>query len=407
MCSQVIDVGPKDAILGILPLFHSLAQMANIMLPLSVGMRVVYLESMNTSELLRALQERDITVFACVPQFFYLILERIQKEVQQKGALVRCLFRAMLAVSTFGRKFGVNLGKVFFGRVHHMLGKRMRYLVTGGSRFDPAVGRQFEAMGFTMLQGYGMTETCGAASVTPPRDDVMGSVGKPLPGNEMKIFDGALSPEHGGASVGEVAFRGGIIMAGYYKRPDATAAMYRDGWLCSGDLGYRDADGNFFITGRKKDVIVLSNGKNIYPEEIEAHYLQSPNIKEICVLGIAERAGRALLRAPACRDRARLRSPSPRQDRQRRRYVALRNRGSVRKVAFDQARIELRDLAERPAPHQHPQDQAFRSRAARETRRRHASRSRRCLANCRPKKRNGCSGPMSAWRWASFRPPPN
>ncbi len=119
---EVIDVGPKDAILGILPLFHSLAQMANIMLPLSCGMRVVYLESMNTSELLRALQERDITVFACVPQFFYLILERIQKEVQQKGALVRSLFRAMLAVSRFARRFGVNLGKVFFGRVHHMLG---------------------------------------------------------------------------------------------------------------------------------------------------------------------------------------------------------------------------------------------------------------------------------------------
>jgi long-chain acyl-CoA synthetase len=288
---KVIDVGPKDAILGILPLFHSLAQMANIMLPLSAAMRVVYLESMNTSELLRALQERGITVFACVPQFFYLILERIQKEVQQKGAVVRSFFRAMMAISTFARRFGVNLGKVFFGRVHHMLGTRMRYLITGGSRFDPAVGRQFEALGFTMLQGYGMTETCGAASVTPPRDNVMGSVGKPLPGNEMKIFDGQPSPEHGGASVGEVAFRGGIIMAGYYKRPDVTAAMYRNGWLCSGDLGYCDAGGNFFITGRKKDVIVLSSGKNIYPEEIEAHYLQSPNIKEICVLGLQSAPG--------------------------------------------------------------------------------------------------------------------
>jgi long-chain acyl-CoA synthetase len=288
---EVIDVGPKDAILGILPLFHSLAQMANIMLPLSVGMRVVYLESMNTSELLRALQERGITVFACVPQFFYLILERIQKEVRQKGAVVRFLFRAMMALSRFARSFGVNLGKVFFGRVHHMLGSRMRYLVTGGSRFDPAVGRHFEAMGFTMLQGYGMTETCGCASITPPKHVVMGSVGKPLPGNEMKIFDGSPSPEHGGASVGEVAFRGGIVMAGYYKRPDATAAMYRDGWLLSGDLGYCDADGNFFITGRKKDMIVLSNGKNIYPEEIEAHYLQSPNIKEVCVLGLQSAPG--------------------------------------------------------------------------------------------------------------------
>ena len=167
----------------------------------------------------------------------------------------------------------------------------MRYLVTGGSRFDSAVGRQFEAMGFTMLQGYGMTETCGCASITPPKHVVMGSVGKPLPGNEMKIFDGEPSPEHGGASVGEIGFRGGIIMAGYYKRPDATAAMYRDGWLCSGDLGYSDSNGNFFVTGRKKDLIVLSNGKNIYPEEIEAHYQQSPNIKEVCVIGLQSAPG--------------------------------------------------------------------------------------------------------------------
>ena len=287
----VIDVGPKDRILGILPLFHSLAQMANIMLPLSVGMRVVYLQSMNTTELLRALQERGVTVFACVPQFFYLIDERIQKEVQQKGALVRILFRVMMRVSAVARKFHVNLGKVFFGRVHKMLGPGMRYLITGGSRFDPEVGRRFEAMGFALLQGYGMTETCGAASVTPPDDNVIGSIGKPLPGNEMKILDGVPSPEHGGVSVGEVAIRGGIVMAGYYKRPDATAAMYRDGWLCTGDLGYCDSEGNFYITGRKKDVIVLSNGKNIYPEEIEAHYQQSPNIKEVCVVGLQSAPG--------------------------------------------------------------------------------------------------------------------
>src|SRR5271165_2808805 len=238
---QVIDVGPNDAILGILPLFHSLAQMANIMLPLSAGMRVVFLESLNTTDLLKGLQERDITFFACVPQFFYLILERIQKEVRQKGALVGAIFRTLLAINTFTRKFGLNLGRVFFGRVHKMLGPHMRYLITGGSRFDPAVRRQFEALGFNMLQGYGMTETCGAATVTPPRDNVMGSIGKPLPGNEMKIFDGQPSPEHGNASVGEVAFRGVVVMAGYYKRPDATAAMYRDGWLCTGDLGYSDS----------------------------------------------------------------------------------------------------------------------------------------------------------------------
>jgi long-chain acyl-CoA synthetase len=287
----VLDVGPQDTILGILPLFHALAQMANLLLPVSVGMHVVFLESLNTTELLRALQERNISIFCCVPQFFYLIDERIQKELRQRGALVRLLFRVMLRVSATSRKLGLNLGKVFFGRIHKMFGPHMRYLITGGSRFDPEVGHKFEAMGFTLLQGYGMTETTGAASITPPNDAVMGSIGRPLPGNEMKIFDQAPSPEHGGAGVGEVAVRGGIVMSGYYKRPDATAAMYREGWLCTGDLGYCDSGGNFYITGRKKDVIVLSSGKNIYPEEIEAHYQQSPNIKEVCVLGLQSALG--------------------------------------------------------------------------------------------------------------------
>jgi long-chain acyl-CoA synthetase len=286
-----LQVGPTDAILGVLPLFHALAQMANLLLPLAVGARVVFLEALNTTDLLRALGERDITLFCCVPQFFYLIDERIQKEVAQRGAIAQFAFRAMLHISAIGRKLGLNLGKVFFARVHKLLGPRMRYLITGGSRFDASVGQRFEDMGFTLLQAFGMTETTGGACVTPPNDIMMGSIGKPLPGNEMKVVDGVPSSEHGGASVGELAFRGDIVMAGYYKRPDATAEILCDGWLFTGDLGYCGSGGNYFITGRKKDVIVLSSGKNIYPEEIEAHYLQSPNIKEICVLGLQSAPG--------------------------------------------------------------------------------------------------------------------
>jgi long-chain acyl-CoA synthetase len=286
-----IQVGPEDAILGVLPLFHALAQMANLLLPFAVGARVVFLAALNTTDLLRALGERDITLFCCVPQFFYLIDERIQKEVAQRGAIAQFAFRAMLRVSAISRKLGPNLGKLFFARVHKLLGPRMRYLITGGSRFDPSVGQRFEDMGFTLLQAFGMTETTGGACVTPPNDIVMGSIGKPLPGNQMMVVDGVPSSEHGGASVGELAFRGGIVMAGYYKRPDATAEILRDGWLFTGDLGYCDDGGNYYITGRKKDVIVLSSGKNIYPEEIEAHYLQAPNIKEICVLGLQSAPG--------------------------------------------------------------------------------------------------------------------
>ena len=119
---------------------------------------------------------------------------------------------------------------------------------------------------------------------------MIGSVGPPLPGVEGRIVD-PQPTEEGAPPAGEIAIRGDIVMKGYWNRPDATAAVLRDGWLYTGDLGYFDARGNLFITGRQKDVIVLSNGKNVYPEEVEAHYLQSPFIKEICVMGLEGRPG--------------------------------------------------------------------------------------------------------------------
>ena len=283
-----VHLGPDDAVLGVLPLFHVLSQMANVLLPLVKGSRVVYLETLNTTELLRALRERQITAFAVVPQFFYLIHERIFKEVSQRGKLAQVAIRALMAVTRFFRKFGWNIGKIFFRPIHKTFGDKMRYLVTGGSRFDPRIARDFYALGIDILQAYGLTETTGGAFVTPPNDNVIGSVGKPLPGMEAKIVD--PQPQEDGASVvGEIAIRGPIVMKGYWNRPDATAAVLNDGWLLTGDLGYFDLHGNLFITGRKKEVIVLSNGKNIYPEEIEAHYLKSPYIKELCVMGLEGR----------------------------------------------------------------------------------------------------------------------
>ena len=288
---RFIRIDQRDAILGVLPLFHALAQMANLMLPLSCGAKVVFLDSLNTQELMTALRDRDITIFCCVPQFFYLIHERIFSEVEKRGGLTKKAFGLMFAVSKAGRAVGLNLGKVFFGKVHAMLGPKMRYLVTGGSRFDPAIGRDFHTMGFNLLQAYGLTETTGGAFCTPPEDNVMGSIGRPLPGNEAKLID-AKRPEDGqGPAVGEIAIRGPIVMKGYYKRPDATAEVLKDGWLHTGDLAYADSAGNFFITGRAKEVIVLSSGKNVYPEEIEAYYLKSPWIKEICVMGLESAPG--------------------------------------------------------------------------------------------------------------------
>ena len=289
---SLITVTEDDSILAVLPLFHALAQMANLLLPFAAGARIVYLEEMNTKELLRALSERGITLFCCVPQFFYLIHERVMQQVKARPWAARKAFQALMAISSAGRKvgFGSALGKLFFAKVHRLLGPKMRYLITGGSAFDPKIGRDLEKLGFNVLQAYGLTETSGGAVMTPPGANVMGSVGKPLPGVEVKIID--PQPAEGlPFPVGEIAIRGGIVMKGYYNRPDATAEAIRDGWLMSGDLGYLDEGGNLFITGRKKEIIVLSSGKNIYPEEIESHYLRSPYIKELCVMGLVNRPG--------------------------------------------------------------------------------------------------------------------
>jgi long-chain acyl-CoA synthetase len=289
-----VDIGPGDALLGVLPMFHVLAQMANLMLPLVKGARVVYLETLNTTELLRALQERNITAFAVVPQFFYLIHERIFQEVAKRGSIAHKALRVLMSVNRGLRKVGLNAGTILFRKVHETLGNKMRYLVTGGSRFDPAIAHDFYALGIDVLQAYGLTETTAAVFATSPSNDVIGSVGKAMKGVEGKIvyaINDPQSQEDGGPATGEIALRGAVVMKGYWNRPDATAAVLRDGWLYTGDLGYFDAHGNLFLTGRMKELIVLSNGKNIYPEEVEAHYLKSPYIRELAVMGLEGKPG--------------------------------------------------------------------------------------------------------------------
>src|SRR5258706_1261583 len=285
-----VELGPSDALLGVLPMFHVLAQMANLLLPLVKGSRVVYLETLNTTELLRALQERNITAFAVVPQFFYLIHERIFQEIEKRGAITQKVFQGLVGFNRTLRKVGINAGPIVFSKVHETLGKKMRYLVTGGSRFDPQIATDFHDLGIDVLQAYGLTETTAAVFANSPANNVIGSVGKAMKGVEGTIVDPQTS-EDGSPATGEIALRGEVVMKGYWNRPDATAAVLRDGWFYTGDLGYFDSRGNLFLTGRKKEVIVLSNGKNIYPEEVEAHYLKSPYIKELAVMGLEGKTG--------------------------------------------------------------------------------------------------------------------
>lgn len=289
---QFIPLSPRDALLGVLPLFHVLAQMANLFIPLGNGARVLFLDSLNTQELTLALRERGITIFCCVPQFFYLIHERIFGEVAKKGRVALAVFRLLCSVSGGLQKAGLNalglgLGKLVFKKVHAQLGPNIRYFVTGGSRFDAQIGLDIQALGFILLQAYGLTETTSGCLCTPPDDNAVGSIGRPLPGIQARLID--PKPDESGHLVGEIAISGPTVMKGYHNRPEATAEVLRDGWLYTGDLAYCDAKGNYFITGRAKDVIVLSSGKNIYPEEIESYYLRSPWIKELCVLGLETR----------------------------------------------------------------------------------------------------------------------
>ena len=289
-------IDSNDAVLGILPLFHVLALMTNLVLPLLMGARVVYLETLNAKEMLRGLEERKITVLSVVPAVFYLIHERIFSEVAARGKLVNGIVRSLMALSLFMRRFGVNPGKLFFPSVHKIFGGNMRYLLSAGSRFSSQIARDFRAFGLDVMQGYGLTETTGAAFATPPDKIVIGSVGPPLAGLQGKIADPQIE-EGIDTPVGEILISGASVMKGYWNRPDATREVLKDGWLYTGDLGYFDAHGNLFVTGRKKEVIVLSTGKNIYPEEVEAHYQESEYIKEICVLGLESSSGTERLHA--------------------------------------------------------------------------------------------------------------
>jgi len=273
----------SDVFLCLLPLQHVFASVISFLIPIYLGAQVVFADTLKRSEILAALQEAGITIVATVPQFFYLFHKRIEEELACKGRAARGLFRCLLRINRFGiARLHINLGKLFFAEIHRTFGSRLRLFVSGGSALDPKVAQEFFDLGFTILQGYGLTETTGACAVTRVEDNVVGSVGPALPGMEISILD------PGEDGIGEVAIRGPVVMKGYYKNPGETAAATRNGWFLSGDLGRLDERGNLFITGRKKEVVVLPSGKNIYPDELEVHYEQCAYIKETAVLGIAE-----------------------------------------------------------------------------------------------------------------------
>jgi long-chain acyl-CoA synthetase len=173
------------------------------------------------------------------------------------------------------------LRRKLFAKVHHAIGPDLQLLASGGSHFDPKVAEDLSELGYNILQAYGLTETSAAATATPLSENRIGTVGRPLRGVSIRID----SPNERG--IGEVFIRGPILMKGYYRAPEQTAQVIQGGWFHSGDLGFIDAQGYLSITGRSKDVIVLANGENVYPEELETHYGRSPFIKDICIMGLS------------------------------------------------------------------------------------------------------------------------
>ena len=279
---QCLRVTAEDKALAVIPSHHVFASLANILFPLVTGGSITYLRALNSAELMRTMEKARITTFPAVPQVFYLLHKKIFDEVKSKPLVVRILFRILLGFSRLVRRTtGLNPGPVLFSKVHQVFGGHLRLLVSAASYFDPKIIRDFYSLGFTVQQGYALTETFGGGAFTPFDDNVIGSAGKPLPGVEIKLV------EKDESGVGEIAISGPSLMQGYLNDPEATSEVLRDGWFYTGDLASQDEAGNVYIRGRRKEMIVLSSGKKVYPEEIEQHYLQIPYIKEMCVMGVA------------------------------------------------------------------------------------------------------------------------
>ncbi|HAK59540.1 MAG TPA: hypothetical protein DCO77_04025 [Nitrospiraceae bacterium] len=268
-----------DTILCILPLHHTYPAMVCMILPLSLGATVTMLNSLKGPDILAAMQETGVTIMVGVPLLFAALRRAIFDEIRKKPALVRLLVKLFLGLNRLLRKtVGVNVGKALFGQVHAKFGPKFRFFASGGARLDPDVHRGMSSLGFTVIEGYGLTETSPVSAFNPLTKQKAGSIGIQVPGVEVKIVD----PDDKG--MGEIAIRGPNVMAGYYRKPAETAEVLRNGWFFTGDLGYRDGQGYFFITGRSKEVIVLATGKNIFPEELEKIYKQLPAVKEICLV---------------------------------------------------------------------------------------------------------------------------
>ena len=277
--SQIIRCTPKEKLLSVLPLNHMLEITGGLMAPLYAGSCVTYCDTLKTGALLPLMREVRTTAMIGVPLVLKMIRAGILKKAAKLPMLKQKIFQALLSISKSLLRLNIRIGRLLFPSIHEEFGGKLRTFISGGAPLDIDVEMDLNAMGFRVLQGYGLTETSPVVSVNTFEDNRFGSVGKPLPGVEVRILKNNDTDTEG-----EILVRGPGVMKGYFGSPEKTAEAIKDGWLHTGDLGYIDKDGFLYISGRKKNLIVLGGGKKVFPEEVEEAIGKSSYIKEICVL---------------------------------------------------------------------------------------------------------------------------
>ncbi|MGN0701947.1 MAG: AMP-binding protein [Lentihominibacter sp.] len=270
----VIKVWPGDVSMAFLPYHHTFGTIGQFVM-IAQGATTTYCDGLRYLQ--KNLVEYKVSVFFCVPLLIESIYKKVMTTVRKEGREKKLAFG--MKVANIAEKFGINLRRRLFSEILEQLGGEIRMVVSGASAIDPVAMEGFKSFGIVAMQGYGMTESSPVICVENEFEQKNGSIGRPLPNLEVRIDN----PDDKG--VGELIARGPSIMAGYYENDEETSRTLVDGWLHTGDLAYTDEDGFVFICGRKKNVIVLKNGKNVYPEELEVLVSNLPYVEECMVYG--------------------------------------------------------------------------------------------------------------------------
>lgn len=273
----VIKILPDDCGISMLPLHHTYESTIILFFAPYCGAKVTFCDGFKY--VLKNMKEFNPSVFVAVPLLLETVHRRLMKAVKAKPH-GETLFKVGKVLVKAASKVGIDLKKVFFKEIIDTFGGNMRLIICGAAPINPQILKDFEAFGIQIIFGYGLTECAPLAIINHDKLHMAESVGVPIPGSEAKIIN--PDPETG---VGEICVKGDMVMLGYYKNPEETAKVIdNDGWFHTGDLGYVDKKGHYYISGRSKNVIVTNNGKNIYPEELEYHLSTDVRVGESIVI---------------------------------------------------------------------------------------------------------------------------